>query len=178
MSEAHDRLIADKEAKILQLNKHIEARENALEVTKEALRKARECMTNAGSAMNVGASLLDTSLDMSEALTRTINVVNDHGSKLLQIMRDTRASFAFESVQLKRAAEEAKQFKSCASDLKAAIEILSSIPPGLLEILRKPDELTVITKIIHACKPSTPHRERSDTQASESSGPTPDVQVG
>lgn len=175
MSESHDKIIADKEAKIARLDEQMELGKKGLETIKASLVKAVESANACGTVFKSGAGLLEASIEISDVISRSAALVNEAGNKLLISMRETKAAFIAETNQLKSAAEDAKQFRYAASDLKSAVEIINSIRPTIRELMQNQDELNVIRNIIHACAP-TIHRERSETSASEQAGPTPDVQ--
>lgn len=175
MSESHDKIIADKEAKIAALDGQIESRKKALTTVKDAMHKAAIVVTNESNCAQLSADVLELTIDLAESIKMSMELVNNSGTRLVTIMRETKAAITFESNQLRGVAEEAKRFRESAAELRAGIEIINTIRPTIRELMQNQDELNVIRNIIHACAP-TIHRERSETSAGEQAGPTPDVQ--
>lgn len=177
MSEAHDKIIADKEAKIVALDGQIESRRKALETVKDAMHKAAVVVRGESNCAQLSADILELTIDLTESIKMSMELVNNSGNRLVAIMRETKAAVVFESNQLRGVAEEAKKFRESASELRNGLAIIDSIRPTIRHLMNNPDELNAIKGIIHACAPPI-HRERSETSPGKQTGSTPDVQVG
>jgi len=177
MSEVHDKIIADKESKIANLDARLKAKENALLILKDNMDKSIMTTNTTVASLRDGTMVMDAAAQLAEGVSQSVAMINDISNKLLKTMRDTKASMIFETQQLKNVAADAKHFKESASDLKAAVELINSIRPTIKELMNNPDELNVIKEIIHACQSTTKNRERSETSTDKQTGTTPDVQV-